>query len=49
MSSSVVSLNDEITAFIKRDLDISFTASSSFNKNSDAFSDFNKQTEDTEI
>ena len=42
MSSSVISFNNKITAFIKRNLDINSTASLSFNKNSNISSNFNK-------
>ena len=49
MSSSVASSDDKTTASVKRNLNISFTASLSSNKNSDASSDFNKQIENIEM
>ena len=49
ISSSVVSSNNKITTSIKRNLNISFTASSSSFKNSNTSSDSNKQTEDIEM
>ena len=48
-TSFITSFTNQITTYIKRDLNINFIKSLFFNNNSDIVFNFNKQTSDIEI